>query len=136
MLSPCVKVCKLDEPRGRCIGCGRTILEIAAWTMFTEEERRLIMERLHQEGFDARSGPGVQEVLGDNAPASAVSPPVIREVQVQQASRRHPPSVRIDGIVYGAPVLALVQALQDIASGNLDAGQCRDLARRVLNHPD
>lgn len=27
--SPCVKICKLDEATGKCIGCGRTLNEIA-----------------------------------------------------------------------------------------------------------
>lgn len=37
--SPCVRVCVLDEPTGVCLGCGRTLAEIAAWPSLSEAER-------------------------------------------------------------------------------------------------
>jgi uncharacterized protein len=41
--TPCTKVCVVD-PRSRlCVGCGRSLEEIARWTVFTEGERRRIM---------------------------------------------------------------------------------------------
>jgi uncharacterized protein len=43
--SPCIKVCVLDEVRGYCIGCGRSLGEIAAWSSATEEEKREIVAR-------------------------------------------------------------------------------------------
>jgi predicted Fe-S protein YdhL (DUF1289 family) len=36
-------VCRLDH-RGRCEGCLRTADEIAAWTCYTDVERRQLME--------------------------------------------------------------------------------------------
>ncbi|MGA8395452.1 MAG: DUF1289 domain-containing protein, partial [Pseudolabrys sp.] len=30
--TPCVKVCTLDARMGLCLGCGRTVDEIARWT--------------------------------------------------------------------------------------------------------
>lgn len=46
MESPCVNICLLDTETGTCIGCGRTIQEIARWTAMSEEERRAIMREL------------------------------------------------------------------------------------------
>jgi predicted Fe-S protein YdhL (DUF1289 family) len=40
--SPCVDVCRLDA-QGLCIGCRRTIDEIAEWSRATEARRREIL---------------------------------------------------------------------------------------------
>ena len=42
--SPCVNVCTLDRHKV-CIGCGRTIEEIAVWSRLGDEERRAVCER-------------------------------------------------------------------------------------------
>jgi len=42
--SPCVNVCTLDA-RKVCIGCGRSIEEIAVWSRLGDEERRAVCER-------------------------------------------------------------------------------------------
>ena len=47
--SPCVAVCRLDTVTRRCIGCGRTIDEIATWPDLDDEARRRIIERLRAE---------------------------------------------------------------------------------------
>ncbi len=44
--SPCVKVCTLDTHSGLCLGCGRTISEIAQWTRMSDGERRRVMAEL------------------------------------------------------------------------------------------
>ena len=46
--SPCVSVCRLDPDTQLCIGCGRTIAEIAAWPSLSEAERKTIMRRLEE----------------------------------------------------------------------------------------
>ena len=46
MESPCILVCSIDMASGYCHGCGRTSSEIAAWTMITPEQRRVIMAQL------------------------------------------------------------------------------------------
>lgn len=46
MESPCILVCSIDDNTGYCFGCGRTRDEIGAWTLYTSEERRNIMELL------------------------------------------------------------------------------------------
>ena len=45
--SPCVSVCVLD-PAGTnvCIGCGRTLDEVAAWSELSDAQRRDVMARL------------------------------------------------------------------------------------------
>lgn len=40
--SPCVGICRLDE-RAVCVGCGRTIDEIAEWSRAGEARRRTIV---------------------------------------------------------------------------------------------
>jgi predicted Fe-S protein YdhL (DUF1289 family) len=37
--SPCVKICTLDACSGLCLGCGRTIDEIARWSAMSAAER-------------------------------------------------------------------------------------------------
>ena len=44
--SPCIGVCQLDGRTKTCVGCGRTIDEIAAWADLDEGERRAIIARL------------------------------------------------------------------------------------------
>jgi predicted Fe-S protein YdhL (DUF1289 family) len=44
--SPCIGVCQLDGRTQTCIGCGRTIDEIASWSGLSAEERRAIVARL------------------------------------------------------------------------------------------
>lgn len=44
--SPCVKTCLIHPQARLCIGCLRTMDEIAGWTRMTPEERRTIMAAL------------------------------------------------------------------------------------------
>lgn len=44
--SPCIKVCVVDGQSGHCLGCGRTLNEIAKWARFTDAERDEIMAQL------------------------------------------------------------------------------------------
>ena len=44
--SPCVNICTLDARSGICLGCGRTIDEIARWTAMTAAERARVMSNL------------------------------------------------------------------------------------------
>jgi predicted Fe-S protein YdhL (DUF1289 family) len=41
--SPCVKRCALDATGRICLGCGRTLEEIAAWPGADAEARRAIL---------------------------------------------------------------------------------------------
>ena len=53
--SPCVKVCVVDPESGLCVGCGRTVAEIAMWGELGDDERRTIMAGLEQRLKAARS---------------------------------------------------------------------------------
>ena len=44
--TPCIKVCIVSGENGRCVGCARTLAEIAAWGGMDEERRRAIMAEL------------------------------------------------------------------------------------------
>jgi predicted Fe-S protein YdhL (DUF1289 family) len=46
IISPCVKICVLDRTRGICIGCERTLNEIATWGTMEEAARDRIMTAL------------------------------------------------------------------------------------------
>jgi len=44
--SPCNKVCVVDPTSGSCIGCGRTLAEIASWPQLSAQEHARIMADL------------------------------------------------------------------------------------------
>jgi predicted Fe-S protein YdhL (DUF1289 family) len=46
--TPCNKVCAVDPVSTLCVGCGRTVAEIAGWIGFTADERARIMAELPQ----------------------------------------------------------------------------------------
>jgi uncharacterized protein len=44
--TPCVAVCAIDPKTGLCLGCGRTLPEIARWPRLERAERIAIMASL------------------------------------------------------------------------------------------
>ena len=44
--SPCVEICQINAARGLCIGCHRTLDEIARWSEMSDTERRSVLTRL------------------------------------------------------------------------------------------
>ncbi|HUG76465.1 MAG TPA: DUF1289 domain-containing protein [Burkholderiales bacterium] len=62
MKSPCVNVCQMDPRRGLCLGCARTLEEIARWGAMTDLERGKILAEL----------PGRRKAL--NVPEVSVPP--------------------------------------------------------------
>jgi predicted Fe-S protein YdhL (DUF1289 family) len=44
--SPCVKVCAIDATTGWCLGCGRSMREIAGWSSLPQAARDDIMASL------------------------------------------------------------------------------------------
>ena len=44
--TPCNRVCALHPVSGLCLGCGRSLAEIAGWIDFDAKERAAIMTRL------------------------------------------------------------------------------------------
>jgi predicted Fe-S protein YdhL (DUF1289 family) len=59
--TPCIKVCAVSGRTGQCVGCGRTLAEIAAWGGMDEASRRAIMAelpaRLAAQAASSASGP-------------------------------------------------------------------------------
>ncbi|HXX09027.1 MAG TPA: DUF1289 domain-containing protein [Pseudolabrys sp.] len=54
--SPCVNIYTLDARKGLCLGCGRTVDEIARWTAMSDFERRQVMDKLSDRlsAYDAK----------------------------------------------------------------------------------
>ncbi|MBV9540317.1 MAG: DUF1289 domain-containing protein [Alphaproteobacteria bacterium] len=54
--SPCIRICFVDGQADICVGCGRTLPEIASWGRKSEAERLAIMatlpQRLRDNGFE------------------------------------------------------------------------------------
>ncbi|HEX5051515.1 MAG TPA: DUF1289 domain-containing protein [Planctomycetota bacterium] len=48
--SPCTKVCVLDEARGWCRGCRRTLDEIARWSDMPDDQKRAVLAALPGRG--------------------------------------------------------------------------------------
>ena len=53
--TPCVKVCVIDPRSALCVGCGRSLAEIAAWSAMSEAERGVVMAGLGERLALARS---------------------------------------------------------------------------------
>ena len=53
--TPCVAVCMIDPSTSLCLGCGRTLPEIARWPRMESAERHAVMallgERMAQAGL-------------------------------------------------------------------------------------
>lgn len=58
--TPCVQVCAVDGDSGLCLGCFRTLKEIAGWSRLGETERLALMAEL-----PSRRGRIAPEKLGD-----------------------------------------------------------------------
>jgi predicted Fe-S protein YdhL (DUF1289 family) len=59
MITPCIKVCKIDPHTEICIGCKRYVEEIENWRLLNDEDRLCIMEQLK----DRNNEPGSTEKL-------------------------------------------------------------------------
>lgn len=44
--SPCISVCVLDAARGHCLGCFRTLDEIANWSVMDDAAKRAVWDAL------------------------------------------------------------------------------------------
>ena len=57
--SPCVSICRIEPDTGYCVGCHRTIEEIADWAMMSDERKRSVWQQigLRREGSRAPGNP-------------------------------------------------------------------------------
>lgn len=46
--SPCINICRMDDISGLCVGCQRTLDEIAGWSRSDDQQRREILRRIKQ----------------------------------------------------------------------------------------
>lgn len=46
--SPCINVCRMDARSTWCVGCLRTLDEIAAWSSLPEDAKRRVLVQLEQ----------------------------------------------------------------------------------------
>ena len=44
--SPCRNVCRMHEASGHCVGCGRTLDEIALWSVLDDDDKRAVWVEL------------------------------------------------------------------------------------------
>jgi uncharacterized protein len=51
--SPCVNVCRMDAASGLCVGCRRTIDEIAAWSKLDDDGKRRVWHAIALRKADA-----------------------------------------------------------------------------------
>ena len=57
--TPCVQICVIDEVDGLCVGCARTLAEIAEWGRYSAVQRRRVMAELPSRRFeDGQQGAG------------------------------------------------------------------------------
>lgn len=52
MITPCIKVCSIDKSTGMCYGCYRKVDEIARWSTYSGEQRKIIMEELKSRKYE------------------------------------------------------------------------------------
>jgi predicted Fe-S protein YdhL (DUF1289 family) len=46
VVSPCIAVCEMDADTGLCLGCFRTLDEIARWSRSSPKDKRLVWDQL------------------------------------------------------------------------------------------
>jgi len=44
--SPCIQLCRIDEASGYCLGCRRSLQEIAGWGRMSPAEKRRVLAAL------------------------------------------------------------------------------------------
>ena len=56
-ISPCTGVCRIDETTGWCLGCRRTLEEIATWSSADAVQRQAVLDALPQRRFASSDTP-------------------------------------------------------------------------------
>ena len=103
--SPCVKLCVVHPEERLCVGCLRSMEEIATWSRLSHEARAAVMvtqmhlELRHAEGdFEAARGHAVQLRRASLAEARA-SFKRLRRAEVALSSQAMAPSMRTGGAI-------------------------------------
>ena len=53
--SPCVEVCRMDPAEDVCVGCWRTLDEIARWRDMNDAQREVVLFALAKRRRDAKA---------------------------------------------------------------------------------
>ena len=57
MKTPCINVCQMEPRLGLCLGCKRTLDEIARWGAMSDQERDRILAELPRRELDVLEVP-------------------------------------------------------------------------------
>ncbi|MGE3691180.1 MAG: DUF1289 domain-containing protein [Novosphingobium sp.] len=52
-ISPCISICRIDPATGWCLGCKRTLDEIADWPILNPQRQRQVLLRLKDREWPA-----------------------------------------------------------------------------------
>ena len=63
--TPCIAVCMIDPRTNLCLGCGRTLPEIARWPKMASADRRALMALLPDRMEKAGLAPTASDPKGD-----------------------------------------------------------------------
>ena len=61
--SPCIEVCKLSEDKTVCVGCYRSLAEIAAWGRLSDPEKLGVIAAARQRRSQLESQTQSEQVL-------------------------------------------------------------------------
>jgi predicted Fe-S protein YdhL (DUF1289 family) len=61
-LSPCTLICTLDDEQ-RCLGCGRSLLQISQWALLSAAEQWVVIDELAARA--RKNGGTITAVAGD-----------------------------------------------------------------------
>jgi len=50
-LSPCISICRIDLDTGWCLGCKRTLDEIAEWRIMPPQKQRQVLWKLKERNW-------------------------------------------------------------------------------------
>ncbi len=137
--SPCTLVCTIDDGTGLCIGCARTLGEIARWSVIDDYERRAILAALpnrrptmpHTEDVRDNTAKHRFELSVDGETAIAA---YRRDGDAIVFTHTEVPSA-LEGKGVGSKLVAGALAQARAASLKIDP-QCSFVAAYMKRHPD
>ena len=53
IVSPCVGVCQINVQTKFCLGCWRTLREVAQWSRLSDEQRKAVLDELKKRQSEA-----------------------------------------------------------------------------------
>lgn len=62
--SPCINICRMDAASGLCLGCFRTLAEIARWSALDDPARRAILAAVAGRRQQAGAAPATSVTTG------------------------------------------------------------------------